>query len=275
MLQQDKMPAFPSHLPLRVIAPRSLARDPRSGKIVGYAMNLVQGCDELIRYGQKKWRGGSGQDNNAVMEVFADLHKTLTDLHRCRVVIGDFNDLNVMVDPKRHEAYLIDADSFQFGKFLCMAYTAKFLDPRLAKKGTMQLDEPHNIDSDWYAYYVILMQSLLFVGPYGGVYRPKTKGQRVTEAARPLHRITVFDPDVRYPKKGIPLAALSDDLAQEFETFFTGNARGEFPERLLDGPRWIACTTCGIEHQRSACPSCSAAAPVQQAPVKRYLFTPD
>ncbi len=58
----------------------------------------------------------------------------------------------------------------------------------------------------------MLMQSLLFVGPYGGVYRPTDKKKTVLHDARPLKRITVFDPEVRYPKPARPYNMLPDDL---------------------------------------------------------------
>ena len=41
------------------------------------------------------------------------------------------------------------------------------------------LHQPHTVASDWYAYTVMLTQCLLFVGPYGGIYRPKDPARRV------------------------------------------------------------------------------------------------
>ena len=55
----------------------------------------------------------------------------------------------------------------------------------------------------------MLMQCLLFVGPYGGVYRPKDPAHRVREA-RPVHRMTIFHPEVQYPKPAIPYGTLPE-----------------------------------------------------------------
>ena len=111
-------------------------------------------------------------------------------------------------------AYLIDADSFQFGPFLCRVFTARFVDPLLCVPDATQLllHQPHTAASDGYAYTVMLMQCLLFVGPYGGVYRPKDPAHRVPHEARPLHRMTIFHPEVQYPKPAIPYGTLPDEL---------------------------------------------------------------
>ncbi|MCA6519503.1 MAG: hypothetical protein IM556_12795, partial [Pseudanabaena sp. M110S1SP2A07QC] len=115
----------------------------------------------------------------------------------------------------------------------------------------------HNPDSDWYAFTVMLMQSLLYVDPYGGVYKPKAQSAMIPHSARPLQRITVFHPDVRYPKPAIPYKVLSDDLLHHFHNCFEKDWRGDFPKPLLESMRWTRCNQCGIEHLRTSCPICS------------------
>lgn len=260
---QDKMPQYPTGLPSRVVVPRDLVRD-QKGRIVGYTMRLVPDAEVLMSYGQRRFR--QNVPTTQVVEIFKDLATTVRQLHRHGVVIGDFNDLNEMVRTTAAgapEVYLIDADSFQFGKFKCNAFTTKFLDPLLCQDA-LQLNKPHNKNSDWYSYAVMLLQSLLFCGPYGGVYRPKNPQDRCTQDQRPLRRISIFNPEVRYPKFAVPWAALSDDLLDTFQKIFTKDQRGTFPLPTLERARWTHCGTCGIDHARRACPCCSAAAPVQQ-----------
>ncbi|KKN42823.1 hypothetical protein LCGC14_0709550 [marine sediment metagenome] len=254
---QDKMPAFPTGLPARIIAPQDLARDQKN-RIVGYSMRMVPTAEALMSFGQRRFRQNVGVETT--VEVFRDLAQTVEQLHRRGVIIGDFNDLNELV--RGSSVYLIDADSFQFGNFLCRAYTAKFLDPLLCRD-QLQLDRPHNKESDWYAFAVMLLQSLLFVGPYGGVYRPKQKANRCTQDQRPLRRITIFNPEVKFPKFGVPWAAMSDDLIDTFQGIFQRDQRGSFPTKQLEQARWTRCTTCDIDHAQRACPVCAAKAPVQ------------
>ena len=268
-VHQTKLPAFPGGLPDRVIAPRALATDRKSGgRIVGYSMRLVSGAELIYRVSEPRFRH-NGCSGNRIVEVLADLHATVTGIHRAGVVIGDFNDLNVLVEGPR--AWVIDADSFQFGTYGCTVFTQRFVDPLLCDASAVApvLEGHHGIDSDWYAFNVLVMRSLLCCGPYGGVFKPKDTKRRVAHSARPLRRITVFDPEVVYPKPAIRYDVLPDDLLAHFQRVFRDDARGAFPIDLLDELRWTRCNQCGSEHARAVCPRCTLATTPRARPVSR------
>lgn len=252
---QKKLKAFPKGLPSGVITPLDLVFDKTGASIVGYAMMLLGASEPLIRYGQKPFRS-SGIADQAVVEIFQNLHRVVQDVHRSHVVIGDFNDLNVLVQGT--QSYLIDADSMQFGSFVCRQYTTRFVDPLLCnpKAASPILQKPHSDESDWYAFAVMLMQCLLFVDPYGGVYRPKDPKKTIAPDKRALHRITVFHPDVRYPKPATPYSVLPDEVLERFHQIFEKDVRGIFPFDLLNEIRWTTCATCGNTHARKVCPFC-------------------
>ena len=44
--------------------------------------------------------------------------------------------------------------------------------------------------------------------------------RRITHDARPLHRITIFHPEVKYPKHAVPYGVLPDDILQYFHLVF-------------------------------------------------------
>ena len=173
---QQKLPQFPRNLPPGVITPQELAYDAAQRLIVGYAMKYVTGADPLIRYSERSFRE-KGVSNEKMLVILRNLCKLVPAVHQTQAVIGDFNDLNVLV--RDEQIFLIDADSFQFGKFPCRTFTDRFVDPLLCdpRGRQLMLIKPHNFKSDWYAFTIMLMQSLLFVGPYGGVYRPKDPRQ--------------------------------------------------------------------------------------------------
>jgi len=106
----------------------------------------------------------------------------------------------------------------------------------------------------------LLMQALLCVGPYGGVYRPRDAARRMPHAARPLHRITVFHAEVQYPKPATRYEILPDDLLQYLQRVFEKDERGPFPAALLEQLRFAACPRCAVEHARVACPFCTPSA---------------
>jgi hypothetical protein len=260
-LLQQKLRVFPKNLPGRVVTPQELATDAAGNLIKGYTMRFVTGAELIMRYGERSFRE-AGVPNDAVIRVFRDLHPTVAGIHAAQVILGDFNDLNVLV-LNGAEAFIIDADSFQFGQFLCKVFTTRFVDPLLCdtQATAPMLVKPFNAGSDWYAYTVMLMRSFLYVDPYGGVYKPKKSADRIPHDERPLRRITVFHPEVRYPKPAIPYGVLPDDLLQHFHRVFEKDERNEFPLRFLETMRWTTCTTCGTEHARGVCPECKAVAP--------------
>ncbi|MGH2343890.1 MAG: hypothetical protein ACRDG4_01600, partial [Chloroflexota bacterium] len=110
------------------------------------------------------------------------------------------------------------------------------------------------------------MQSLLFVGPYGGLHRPTDPGRRVAETLRPAHRLSVFHPEVRYPKAARPVESLPEALEAHFRAVFTDDRRTPFPCILLDPAPWTRCADCGLVHGRRYCPRCQVQPP---APVVR------
>lgn len=257
---QKKLRAFPKGLPAEVISPLELATDRRGDRILGYTMRFLSDSEVLLRYAERPFRS-SGIDNNQIRDIFQNMHEPIREMHTAGVVIGDFNDLNVLV--KGPEGHFIDADSFQFGGFLCRLYTEKFVDPVLCDpNGTRPtLVKPHTPASDWYAYNVMLMQCLVFCGPYGGVFKPGKRRKNIPHVARPLARVTVFDKDVKYPKPALPYGHLPDELLHHFHLVFEKDERTEFPLRILQRFRWTRCVGCGAEHGRPNCPACQKVSP--------------
>ncbi|NJO18990.1 MAG: hypothetical protein HC838_01440, partial [Spirulinaceae cyanobacterium RM2_2_10] len=250
---QQKLRQFPTGLPARVVSPLELVTDRSGQTILGYTMPLIEPAEVLWRYSDRRFRS-AGISQATVVQIFQDLHATISQLHAAGVVIGDCNDLNVLVQGTA--AYCIDADSYQFGRFPCRTFTAHCVDPRCCDPYAvpLTLNQPHRETSDWYAFAVLLMQSLLYVGPYGGVHKPTPPAPKLSTAARPLHRLTVFSPDVKYPKPALPYEILSDDLLHHFYQVFTQDQRGVFPARLLTDLHWQTCPRCRLEYARATCP---------------------
>jgi hypothetical protein len=254
---QHKLPEFPKNLPANVIGPKDLAYSAaKNGSVVGYTMTFLNNTEPLLRYQEKKFRAGAPAD--CIRDIFLDLHRTVDSIHSQSIVIGDFHDLNILVNKAHTAVAIIDTDSFQFGKWFCNTFTEVFVDPLLCdnKATSPTLVCPHNAMSDWYAYAIMLMRCMLFVGPYGGIYKPKDHKKNIPHPARPMHRISVFHPDVQYPKPAIPYKLLSDELLHHLIQVFEQDYRVRFPEQLVADLRWTTCNKCGIAHARRTCPDC-------------------
>lgn len=253
---QIKLKSMPTGLPPKVIVPEELVTE--RGVIIGYTMRFIDGADQLHQYSDISFR--NAVPSKKVVNILCDLHKTVNGVHS-KLVLGDFNSLNVLV--LGDSAHIIDIDSSQFGPFYCRMFTTKFLDPLLCDPKTkeMELAKPYVADSDWYAFSIMLLNSLILVGPYGGVYRPKDKSKRVPHDKRPLYRISIFRSDVIYPKSFPHYSILPDDLLHYLYQMYEKDVRGTFPFSLLESIRWTHCSKCGIEHARNICPNCALAVP--------------
>jgi len=254
---EARLSSFPRDLPARVAKPRALARDARKKTVVGYVMDRCDGRP-LYELAEPRVRRAGGVDLVSLVGALRDLHASVTALHAAGVVIGDFNDGNVLVE--RERAWLIDADSFAWGAWPCPMFTERFVDPRLCDRAqpAPALARPHDALSDWFAYTVMLFRTLCWVGPYGGVHQPADPARRVPPAARSLRGPSVFAADVVYPRAAAPLAGLTDELLDHFTAVFDHGRRVPFPAALLDRLRLHRCTTCGVDHARPRCPSCSS-----------------
>src|SRR5690606_22249431 len=133
----------------------------------------------LHSYGEPRWRREHPVDPGELVAALLALHDAIAGLHRAGVVIGDCNDLNVLVDGRR--VHLIDVDSYQFGGFACPMFSERFVDPRLCdtQQGTLAPVKPHDRDSDWFAFAVMVFRTLLGVSPWGGVLAGVTAQARV------------------------------------------------------------------------------------------------
>jgi hypothetical protein len=257
-----KLARLPGNLPPEVVAPCGLAlAGRRSGDVVGYAMPKVGG-EPLHSYGEPRWRRDHPVDGADVVAALLALHDAIARLHAAGVVIGDCNDLNILVDGRR--VHLIDVDSYQFAGFACPMFSERFVDPRLCD-GALAPVRPHDPDSDWFAFAAMAFRTLFGVSPWGGVTRRCSGAQRVVQ------RITVYAGDVIYPRAARPLAIVPDELRDAFRAIFERDRRGAFPRELLERLRMRRCSTCGDEHARLRCPGCQTAAMLPPAVVHGRL----
>jgi hypothetical protein len=263
--QPAKLRALPGKLPAAVVTPCGLALG-KAKEIVGYLMPKIGGTP-LHSFGEPRWRREHPVAGADVVAVLLALHDALAGLHRANVVVGDCNDLNVLVDGRR--VHLIDVDSYQLPGYPCAMFSERFVDPRVCDGGVPV--RPHDVDSDWFAYAVMVLRTLAGVGPWGGVHQPSDPAKRCPPPARADRRLSVLGPDIVYPRAARPLAILPDELLEALRAIYERDRRGVFPRALLERLHLRACTACGEEHARVRCPSCQAQAHVPPAVVHGRL----
>ena len=223
-----KLAAFPSGLPNSVVSPIELIAS--GGQNVGYLMPSVASPHARMR----DWMDRTvfkSLSIDTVREAFIQLASTLPQLHDRGVVVGDFNDLNVLIPSSG--PVLIDADSFQYGNFPCRTFQTRFVDPQICEQtgSSFTMTKPHTPDTDWYALLIMLYQVLRGIGPYDGIHKPKG-AKPVPHGLRPLQRITVHRPDVIVPKFATPADQLHPDLMHAFMQRIDKDERGPIPSTL-------------------------------------------
>jgi serine/threonine protein kinase len=248
-----------AHLPPEVIAPQTLVQDAKGKNAVGFLMRLLTSdYTEARQLSSKKYRAMSGVTARDVARLFVKAGAALKNIHQAGMIVGDLNDLNLMF--RADEMLYIDVDSFQFGQYPCMVGTEAFLDPALynCNLAAQPMFTPEN---DWYSFAVLLFKSLLLAHPYGGVHKSVNL---LTQRA--MQHLSIFTPDVTYPRVAYPLELVDDDLLHVFNDLFTRGQRGEFPleELRAYADSLQVCAACGdlYPSQRSRCPHCSALIPV-------------
>lgn len=256
-LREKKLNAFLARtwqLPLdRIAAPIQTAID-QNGRTIGLAMPyLGTGFEEIVSLSNKKYRAAYKVNTKQVAVIFLDGGKTLRTIHKNGLIVGDLNDLNALF--RGPMMMYIDVDAWQFDHFPCLVGTEQFLAPELYNMdlGKSALFKP---EYDWYSYGVMLFKSLLCVHPFGGTHK---NFKQLT--ARAKKRVTIFSPDVTYPKIAFPPDLLDDDLTGAFEEMFAQGRRGEFPLHVLEryADSLVECPKCGTYYPGSnnLCPVCS------------------
>jgi serine/threonine protein kinase len=244
-------------LPDNVARPLDLITD-TGGRVMGFAMRVVKNSHDFLKLSNKQYRNSQQIPTNTVIDVFAHAKKTLDEIHKQSIIVGDLNDLNILFTGDMLSVF-IDVDSYQFGDYPCPVGTEIFLAPELF--GLNLSEKPYFTQkTDWYAFAVMLFRSLLFVHPYGGIHRSvKNTFQRIQQ------RITVFHKDVIYPKIGLPPDSLGDELLDYFEAVFAHGKRLDITPDQLEtyGKGFIPCKKCGLYFYKSRgkCPGCQKAIP--------------
>lgn len=227
----SKLPEFPHWVGARVVGPErviTLGNHP----IDGYEMDLVDNAVTLTKYTERGWKARERVTLDQIVQIFVDLHDTITELHACGMRIGDFKPDNVLVTDLK--AFIVDAESMAYGDWPCRTFTENYVDPQLCDptKDTQVLIHPYTRSSDWYAYTVMLFQVLTNLNPYDGTYRAPKGQPPCNDAQRALRGISVFNPNVTVPNFAASIVNLNDEVQHYFFNVFETGLR-ERPRREM------------------------------------------
>lgn len=259
---QAKLPLFPrDELPASVVGPEKLCYDSKGPRrrIEGYFMHMVPDARTLREVASRDFREASGMTQDDVIAVMLDLHEAVRRVHDV-CPIGDFNPFNVLVSNKR--SFLIDADAMPYGGFDAPSFTANYVDPLICDphQKIQKKVKPHSRDTDWYAFAMLFFEVLMYTHPYTGVYKPKNPKDRCGPDERPLRRISLLHPEVKYPVAAVPLNALPDAILSWYKDLIEKDRREVFPLKFLTDIRFnqaaaylaVSTTPAAVSHVSNA-----------------------
>lgn len=164
--------------------------------------------------------------------VANSLCKIVYNVHRMGYVIGDFNDLNIIVDPKTNNVCLVDADSFIFNNYTIEIGRPEMLPKEIVeiqkkmKETKEQLNISYNEDTDDYALAVHLYK--LFTGCYPYIHKNRMEDPSDDSSiayAVLNQRFPLINPTCMQPNHFFPLKTIPKDLAQLLSKAFSSKKR--------------------------------------------------
>ncbi len=203
-----------------VLGPRDVIYDSNSKKPIGYTMPFIRDSEYLCRLFVGNFKTSNNITDGMIVSLVDNMRTTLLEIHKKNVVVGDYNEMNFLVDKKFTTVYHIDVDSYQTKNFKCTAIMDSIRD-RALPYGEF------NQNSDWFSWAIVTFQLYTGIHPFKGkhpAYKPNDMDGRMK------NNISVFDPDVKVPKclqdfSNIPPAHLA-----WYKKIFINGERGIPPE---------------------------------------------
>ena len=185
-----------------VIVPSTAVYDAKTQKRIGFTMKYITGTEPLCKLFTKSFRDAHKISPQMIVSLVRKMQETLIDIHKRGIIVGDYNEMNFLVDKSFTIPYYIDVDSYQTPSFKGSAIMPSVRDY------TLPLGEFNEL-SDGFSFGVVSFQLYSFIHPFKG----KHKNYKMNDLeGRMRDNISVFDKDVAVPKfvnfTGIPKAHL-------------------------------------------------------------------
>lgn len=196
------------------VAPQELLYDSKS-KVIGFTMEYLDNSYYPIsNIFTKSFCASHNVDKKVKLKSIDNLIKALEYAHRMKVVVGDLNCFNIMINDSG-AIKLIDTDSYQVPGF---NHSGRLLDDIRDYFYQGRINE----HSDFYALSILTFNMLAFTHPFKGIHK---KYMKLSD--RIIHKIPVFanDPDLIVPKCYEPI----NDL----------NLMGQYKRMYMNGERFL------------------------------------
>ena len=185
-----------------VVIPSKSIYDPANNQRIGFGMRYIKDTEFLCKLFVANFKAQNKISPQMIVSLVKNMQETLIAIHQKGVIVGDYNEMNFLVDKGFSIPYYIDTDSYQTPSYKCNAIMDSVRDRTLPMGDFTEF-------SDWYSWAIVTFQLYTGIHPYKGKhpnYKMNDLDGRMTD------NISVFDKDVAVPKfvnfTGIPKAHL-------------------------------------------------------------------
>jgi len=239
-----------------IVKPNDLANLKNS--FAGFTMSKIEG-EEIKKICNKKYVNVNNVKIKDITKMLVDIKNTLMKLHKQNIIIGDFNDKNILFS-KDYNIYFIDADSWSIDDIKCEVAMELFTDPLLI------LDN-FSTSTDYYSFAIILFKLFTRIHPFGGTLNPD-----INTIERMKKGISVIDnTKVTIPALANNWSFLSPDLINEMKLIFEKKKRFLLDKSLDDFYSNLKYCNNHNDYyygKYSECPVCHRGANLIQEPIK-------
>ena len=207
MIPLGKIQALCKLSPKNVLAPRDICED--GHQKVGFTMKYIADRVYLCWMFNKLWKQKNNINNSLLNFFINKMRETTIILHNEGCVVGDYNELQFLVDKKFSDVYFCDADSYQIGGYPCTAIMDTVRD-RTVPFGSF------SEKTDWFGFAIVTSQLFTGIHPYQGNH-PKYTRREIKELILMDKGISIFNKDVTLPRQAEPLNTIPKSIRAWYE----------------------------------------------------------
>ncbi len=215
MIQEGKILELQKIKTENVLAPKAILYNPKTLKPIGFVMPYVDNTEYLTKLFSKQFKNDNNISITKIIEIITKMQNQLNSLHKEDIIVGDYNEMNFLIDSSFTIPYQIDVDSYQTKSFPCTAIMDSIRDRRLpfGKFDCM---------SDWFSWAIVTFQIYTGIHPFKGKH-PAYKTTELDE--RMKNNISVFNSEVKLPKSCSDFSMIPKNQLDWYKSIFINNER--------------------------------------------------
>jgi serine/threonine protein kinase len=147
-------------------------------KFIGYTMPFFNNCKTITESFyfliKQRYRSEILNDSKA-LSIIKSLFKSLQLLHNHKIILGDINPENILINQTSNKCFIIDIDSADIGNYASLVGMKEYICPTVIQIGKNADDSwSYSVSSDIYSLAIICFELLVGTHPFSVALDPVT-----------------------------------------------------------------------------------------------------